>query len=402
MVTVPSGKGGFPHTFSVEEQGLVRLVHAALSLRPLVEVLEAPVHVARLTDSQSGTERQAALESLLNLVAARTGSPGFKVLGPGARSSLTVFEQVVSERLFSGRIDPAAAIPVSSAIDSMVDAVIQEDFDRRFNRTEIKSFDEVTLRAYSAGEPRGEAVIIIPACGMPAKLCERWISFLAQRHFVIIWETRGLFGEISSLDTPALDLDAQARDLSAVLGHFGVARGHLMGLCGGAVVAMMAAIEFPQAVSSMSLWYGDFDLGPSSPKTMYQQNLKEVMLMAGAGRSEAAATHELFCGSMVKSAQPDLAHLILYPYATPELFFRYGRLNGSIMSANTAPLLEKIPQPTLIVTSQDDSTAHPAASREVASRLPNAVLHIEDHGDHLSFYDAAPQLTELVSRFLGQ
>jgi pimeloyl-ACP methyl ester carboxylesterase len=346
----------------------------------------------------------APLECLLNRIARRTGSPEFKVLDAAAPSKLTIFEQIVSERLRAGGPYEAPlhlAPSDASQFDPAIDAAIQEDFDRRFNRTEIRSFDGARIRAYTAGDPRNEAVMIIPACGMPAKLCESWINFLAKTNFVLTTETRGLFDLSSTFDSLAWDVSAQAKDVLAVMDHFGVKAGHLMGLCGGAVVAAAAAIHGPQRVSSMSLWYGDFDLGPSSPKTIYQQNLKEVMLLAGAGRSEAESTHDLFCGAMVKTARADLAHLVLYPFATPELLYRYAKVNGSIMCTNIAPLLANPFPRTLVVTSQDDSTAHPAASREVAARLPKSVLHVEPHGDHLSFYDANPQLTELASRFIA-
>lgn len=105
--------------------------------------------------------------------------------------------------------------------------------------------------------------------------------------------------------------------------------------------------------------------------------------------------------SLLISLRADLAHLIIYPYATPELLFRYGKLNGSIMSMNVEPLLGSIRQRILVVTSQDDSSAHPAGSRHVASLLPQPALHVQPHGDHLSFYGAAPDLTELALQFLG-
>ena len=390
-------------THSQPKESVVRLVRAVLSVRPLVDALAPPVHVASMVDGAT-PDADARLESLLNRIARRIGSPEFKVLGHAVPSKPTIFEHIVSERLRAGgpyeaaiHLDPSNV----SQFDPAIEAAIQEDFDCKFNRAEICSFDGAKIRAYTAGDPRDQSVMIVPACGMPAKLCESWINFLAKTNFVLTTETRGLFDLSSTFDSLASDVSAQAKDVLAVMDHFGVKAGHLMGLCGGAVVAVAAAIDSPQRVSSMSLWYGDFDLGPSSPKTIYQQNLKEVMLLAGAGRSDAEATHELFCGAMVKTARADLAHLVLYPFATPELLYRYAKLNGSIMCTNLAPMLANTFPRTLVVTSQDDSTAHPAASREVAARLPKSVLHVEPHGDHLSFYDANPQLTELASRFIA-
>src|SRR5437763_11943336 len=104
---------------------------------------------------------------------------------------------------------------------------------------------------------------------------------------------------------------------------------------------------------------------------------------------------------MVTTARARLAQLLLYTFPPPDLLYRYATLNGSIMSTSLAPMLANTFPQSLVVTSQDDSTAHPAASREVAARLPKSVLHVEPHGDHLSFYDANPQLTELASGFIA-
>lgn len=402
-----------PHTQNSSAQALsteagdavARLTRAVLSVRPLVDVLEHPVFVAPVAGGGLfSAEDEVALERLLNRVASCCGAPEFGVLEASPDAELTVFERIVSNRLCDcGPYQAAfrqAALDLP-AVDTIIQSTIRQDFEHKFNSTEIRSFDGAILKAYAAGNPGKPAFIIISACGIPAKLCESWINFFAKDHFVLTWETRGLFGELEDVDSLRWDTSAQAKDLFTVMDHYGVKAGHVMGLCGGAVLALMGAHDSPERISSMSLWYGDFELGPAVPKTMYQQNLKDVMLMSGIGRSRAAATHELFCGAMIKNMRADLAHLIIYPYATPELLFRYGKLNGSIMSTNVEPLLGTTLQRTIVVTSQDDSTAHPAGSRHVASLLPHAMLHVEPHGDHLSFYEATPDLTELALRFIG-
>lgn len=383
---------------------VARLTRAVLSVRPLVDVLEHPVFVAPLAaDDQSDGKNEVVLQRLLNRIAGCCRAPEFEVLESYCDAQLTPFERIVSNRLRDcGRYQASLGeadldLP---ALDGIIQSTFRESFEYKFNTTEIRSFDGAVLKAYTAGNPVNPAIVIIPACGMPVKLCELWISVLSRDYFVLVWETRGLFGELMDVDSLGWDISAQVKDLLAVMDHWGVNAGHVMGLCGGAIVALMAAHESPERISSLSLWYGDFELGPAVPKTMYQQNLKEVMLMSGARRSGAVATYELFCSAMISNVRVDLAHLIIYPYATPELLFRYGKLNGCIMSMNVEALLDTISQRTLVVTSQDDSSAHPAGSRYVASRLANAMLHVKPHGDHLSFYEATPDLTELVLRFL--
>jgi len=163
----------------------------------------------------------------------------------------------------------------------------------------------------------------------------------------------------------------------------------------------VAAAAHPARVSSMSLWHGDFDLGPGSLKTMHQRNLQALITIATEGRAQAASVHKLFQQSDLFNLRPDLAHLILYPYATAEMFFRYGKLNESIMNTDISNLLERISHPTLVVTSEDDRTAHPDGSMRVAKGIPNAILHVERHGDHLSLFDAQPHITALAARFIS-
>jgi pimeloyl-ACP methyl ester carboxylesterase len=98
---------------------------------------------------------------------------------------------------------------------------------------------------------------------------------------------------------------------------------------------------------------------------------------------------------------PELAHLVLYPYANPELMYRYGKLNGSIMHTAVEPLLAEVRRPALVVTSEDDHTAHPEGSRRVAEALPGATLRVEPHGDHISLFRARGATPHLARTFLA-
>jgi pimeloyl-ACP methyl ester carboxylesterase len=125
------------------------------------------------------------------------------------------------------------------------------------------------------------------------------------------------------------------------------------------------------------------------------------MSLAAEGRAQAASIHKLLGRVILASARDDLAHVVLYPYANAELLFRYGRLNGCIMDTDISYVFDEVAHPTLIVTSEEDITAHPAGSKITAERLSNAILHVEPHGDHMSLFDAAPKITELALRFIS-
>ncbi len=87
------------------------------------------------------------------------------------------------------------------------------------------------------------------------------MRFLGENHFVITWESRLLFEDLTADQEWAYDVDAHVADLFAVMDHYGVQYAHLMGLCGGAVVAIAAAAKRRDRVQSLSLWHGDYELG---------------------------------------------------------------------------------------------------------------------------------------------
>lgn len=365
-----------------------------------MEVLGSTVRVTPLRkDPGNGSgEDWRGVEGLLSRVTTGLGVPPLTLCPDLSLTDLPLFERVVSNRLALEDSCPASAGPVPE-VDEVIAEVVAGSFVRNCTCRELVSFDGAPLRAYASGKQDGDVVVIASACGMPVELCERWIRHLEGDHLVITWESRGLFGD-ADFDRLAYDETAQAGDLLAVMDHFGVKTAHLMGLCGGAVIALAAAARHPERVSSLSLWHGDYELGAACPKTNHQHDLKALLGIAGGDRTSAVAMHSVFCRSMLRNPLPDLAHLILYPYATPEWLYRYSRLNGSIMDADVGSLLDKVGCPTLVVTSEDDDKAHPAGSRQAAARLANATLCVEPHGDHISLFNAEPSLKAIASRFL--
>lgn len=353
----------------------VELVRALLAAGPLLSVLPRPVRV-RSADPGLGA------------LAERLGLAPITPVGDG--DDLGPFERVLSDHL--GVTEPIAVDAADIA------TARARDFDGWVRRVVVRAPDGAALPAYTAGDPGKPAVVIAPAPGMPARLCEGWLRPLAREHFVVVWETRGLFADGF---TGAVDVAAQVEDLLAVLDHFGLDQAHLLGLCGGAVLAVVAAARKPERVSSLSLWHGDFDLGDESQKTDHQHNLRALMAMAARGEDKAAAVHAVLAHTMLGVAPQRLAHLVVYPYARPDLLHRYCRLNGDIMATDLRPHLPGVPHRTLVVTSRDDETAHPAGSHAVAGRLSDATLHVTDHGDHLSLFRAEAHLVDLAVRFIS-
>ncbi|MFD3497952.1 alpha/beta fold hydrolase [Streptomyces sp. NPDC058676] len=266
----------------------------------------------------------------------------------------------------------------------------------------VPAYDGSPLRCWTAGREDRPAVALVSACGMPVGLAARWMKALCGSFRVVTWESRGLFPAEGGPGPAAMGghgLAAQASDLLAVLDGFGIRRAHAMGLCGGAAVALAAACGSARVVS-LSLWHGDYELGGAAPKTDHQRDVESLLAMASRSLKQATGLHRLMRRpAALTGMRPDIAHHLVHPYSTPDLLHRYGLLNGAIMSTDCRPFLAA-GQPALVVSSPKDTTAHPAGSEYVARRLPQAELRMLPDGDHLSAFDAGPELVCLAEDFL--
>ena len=385
-----------------------RLAEAVVSVRPLIDVLAAPVHVSVAGGTgplPAQWPNYGAAGALLECITARLGAPRLCLRRDVLYEDLGTFEQVVSDRLRIAdaieHLAPGWAESVGD-VEPVVDQALADGLEGLCERAVVRRPDGTVLQAYATGNPRRPAVVIASACGMPARLCEDWLRFLGTGHYVITWETRGLFGAARHGFRGGVAVTEQALDLIAVMDHFGVAAAHVAGFCGGAVIALAAAALAPRRIRSLSLWHGDFEVGADAPKTSHQENLQALMAMAALSPADAANVREVLCNVMVRSTPTDLAHLVLYPYADSLLLMRYCLLNGAIMNTDMRSYLPAVKTRVLVVTSRDDDTAHPDGSRYVSSMLAPSTLTVTEHGNHLSLFRAGRELLEMAEQFIKE
>jgi pimeloyl-ACP methyl ester carboxylesterase len=391
---------------------LARCAESLVALKPLMAGLADRARVVPMardaTVSSDGWSdgQWSRLGRLLDSMARDVGVAGLTLSRNGKFDDLPVFERVISRWL--ALVDWMACVEAISMDDGddgdevrqVVVDVLADSFDAFARKTIVASFDGIPLNVYAAG--RGdETVVLVPACGMPVVLAESWIRFLARNRRVLTWESRGLFGAVDDDREYATSVSAQVADLYAVMDHGGVRAAHVIGLCDGAVVALAAAAERPERVASLSLWHGAYGFADGGPVTKHQEGLIELTTTAGRDRDVARSLHSAFCQIGLTDTPADVAHLVLYPYARPELFYRYCRLNTGITSADVGRYLGRVRQPTLVVTSADDAVAHPDGSRRVATGLPDARLRVETHGDHISLFSSDP-LMRVADDFIAQ
>jgi pimeloyl-ACP methyl ester carboxylesterase len=344
-----------------------------------------------------------AAQRLLDVVAREVGLRQAVHVRSAPQQAPSSFGLAV-ERRIGGLLRDAGPFDdwVRNAGDAPIEDAAAEARDRAPRLARVDTRDGLTLDAFTTGDRARPAMVLVLPCGMPVELSLRWLRALGEEYFVVTWQTRGLFSPHDPEADMAISVADQADDLVAVMDALDLPTCHVMGICGGAVIAIEAAHRHPGRFGSMSLWHGDYDWGAGSTKTDHQRDVQALMEMGADTLAKAASYQKLMHRPAALAKIPEqVAPLVLYPYATPVLFHHYCRLNLAIMSFDITGLPGGVSHPTLVVTSRTDTTAHPEGSRRVARELARARLVEEPGGDHLSIFDASPRLIRLAVDFVA-
>jgi len=152
---------------------LVALAGAVISLRPLAEA-RSPLPWP--WPSGSGGPAVGALAARL---AERAG------LGPAAGSDGDDRLAGIVEAVLEAHPAPASDASASDAeLDQALAQAAASGFDRMRHPDPV-AVRGARLRTYAAGDPSRPAIVLAGACGMPARLCEPWMRFLAATHRVV-------------------------------------------------------------------------------------------------------------------------------------------------------------------------------------------------------------------------
>ncbi len=273
----------------------------------------------------------------------------------------------------------------------------------RFRRRSVRRPDGTVLTVVETGPPDAPGVLISPACAMGYRLALPWLEALGDRYRCLVLQTRGTSEQITDpgdFDRRGYSVPDQAADVVAVIRALTTSPVHLMGLCGGAVPALLAAADQPALVHSLSLWHADLELGDEAAKTDHQVNLRALLDLAGQDRAAATAVRDMLTSSPMSGIPDRIGPLVVTPYATGELLYRYAKLVGATMHWDSRATATQVGQPCLMITSGDDHTAHPEGSRRLAEILPDARLDVTGHGTHLDAFCARDDQVATLTSFL--
>ncbi|GAA4115454.1 hypothetical protein GCM10022393_15570 [Aquimarina addita] len=311
-----------------------------------------------------------------------------------------LYEEIVNT-FCGGYFAKLGALDISSLKMSLMN--YGNNFDHLINRIKtqnLTSFDGAVLNVSSYGNIDNNPIIIVLPTGLPMLIMKSWIEILANKYFVITWETRGMS---KSSITKKLNIQAQLEDLKHIIKFFNLDQVHLFGVCHGANLVLHACNEIKSKIISASLWHGDYNWNDDNKLTYIQQNMKRLLEMSDGYIDTSDLKSLMTNPKSISKLSTDypiqmLPH-IMYPYITNQVFSNFIALSRDVLYRDLKQIVDKVSQNVLIVTSSKDNTAHPAGSNLLHSCLKKSEFHDRQEGSHISFFEAPKELYSLFSNF---
>ncbi|HKR15253.1 MAG TPA: alpha/beta hydrolase [Pyrinomonadaceae bacterium] len=254
------------------------------------------------------------------------------------------------------------------------------------------------LKLYYEIEGDGEPLVLIPGFAVG-----RWIWFkqtddLAQNFRVITFDPRG----VSASDKPegSQTIALLADDLAYLLQTIGVKSAHIVGASFGGFVAQEFALKYPSMTRKLVLCCTSFG-GPNhivpAPATM-----QAIASTKGLNSDERMRANLLlaFTPEYVRTQVAEVDRIV-HLRATNDVpeHVLLSQLQAA-MNFNAEERVERITNPTLVLTGDADVIVPAQNSRNLAARIPNAALCEIAGASHTFFIEQAGEFNHLVKEFL--
>jgi len=276
----------------------------------------------------------------------------------------------------------------------------EENFD--FEKQTITSWDGLRLSTYSRGDDDKPPLVFINAYGMPLQFSTPFSRRISREFRFITWDSRWVPDTSQKFEVEKCNSLTHAKDLVAVMDHYGLDKCVVVGWSSGAQVCLRMMREFSHRVACGVLLNSGVSFMPENglEETEYQKNLKSLFPKMATNRRAA----QLYCdliygeanavglndqntiGSMLNSLDTDLMGMTSAPFKDPEALYRYANMLHLNFKEDFDAYTTGNDLPVLIYGSEDDEVTHPSVARELNNALPNSSLILDKKGSHFAQY----------------
>jgi pimeloyl-ACP methyl ester carboxylesterase len=254
----------------------------------------------------------------------------------------------------------------------------------------------------------GELIVLMAGLGHGAAYFEKTLPVLGRLGRAVAIDPRGVGRSISKAEQ--YSVEGWAEDVVELVERLGSRRAHLVGSSLGACVALQAAVDYPDRVSSLVVVAGFSELDRSLElnfrmrigiieKLGLGDELAAHIAMWTLGRdfintpAGQAAVDRLFDSVRRNSPERYLAFI--------RAILAFGRREpGQENQPTLTQRLGDIRVPTCVIVGGQDILTPVSQSRQIADRIPGAEVYVIPGCGHITFGEKPDETAKLVGDFL--
>ena len=267
----------------------------------------------------------------------------------------------------------------------------------------IQINDEIEINYIEEGQ--GEPLVLIPGSNTKWQAWHYQIKFFKEKMRVIAFDNRG--AGLSSRPDFDYTMEMFVNDLKGLLDGLKITTPiHLCGISLGGMIALEFVLKYPKKVKTLILlattaYYepSQVELATSAYKQFWELNFDERfettlrLLYTNAFKRKLRKDSEL-----LDSLKKDL-NIAVYREAAPEYKDLINQLKA-YAKFDIRDKLDRIKQPSLIITGSADRNIPPQASRYLHEKIPNSKLEILPKLKHGFTIESPDIVNKLIWDFL--
>ncbi len=257
--------------------------------------------------------------------------------------------------------------------------------------------DGVRIAYATAGQ--GPPLVVVPSWLSHLELDQQrlvsppFFQELASSNLLVRYDKRGM--GLSSRNVGDYSLEAQVRDLHAIMEHLQLGEVTLFGSSQGGTISIAYTVQHPENVSRLIL-FGTYHHIP----TEVRETLGSVLPLlrrdwTGLG---TAPMLEMY----VPGASPEVRDFFAHYQREAANGEDAAAILEALAAYDVTPALSEIRVPTLVLHRRDDRAVSVRQGREIASLIPDARFVPLEGQIHLPYWGDTEPLLQGIQDFLGQ
>jgi pimeloyl-ACP methyl ester carboxylesterase len=255
---------------------------------------------------------------------------------------------------------------------------------------------EVRLAYERQGQ--GPLVVFLHGIGGNRSNWDGQLNALGDRFCAIAWDARGYGG--SDDPPPPLRFGQFADDVVRLLDHLGAETAHVVGLSMGGMIAQDVAARHPGRLATLALVDTSTGFG-AAPEAARREFLAQRLEPLDAGLTPADLAPRLV-GALVHPDAPEAVRAQVAASLSKLRTEPYRQALHAIVTTDFRDSLGAVAVPTLVLVGEQDAVTPPAASRDLAARIPGAELVTIPGAGHLANLDQPAAFDRALGTFLDR